>query len=422
MKLVIAFIFISFGLFSQEITSSYIFPIKKKTTTYVLHLRDSNKYEVVDFIKSGDVYVLTSKVDTGSYLIKKKFGIKTITFTSVRKKNFTLNKKTYLIYKGKFYEKPLDIYYDKYKASLTLDTAYKKTIPFDIILKNNNIKTEYVKTFFFTNVKKYSPIYLTLITDSYCGPGCYKRIGSNGWNGDTTYKSLINDYSTMIHETTHQYNTDGYDWDKGGWTYRILVEPDITIKYVGTKTFKSELFIGLVPKEAPKKIFRYDLYVDKGAFPSANTCGIYGLMDEFSAYRNGTKSSIEATKNAIKLGDGEKITLFQSLACGEYFAYYEFRLFIAWYLEWAKKNYKDVYKGIIENTNLRITFTLIDEGFKNDIKELEGIIKKYPYYGYDYFEENNVKYLRELLVNHEKTLQDFKIKGVTKENYKTFLK
>ena len=32
-------------------------------------------------------------------------------------------------HKGKFYEKPLDIYYDKYKASLTLDTAYKKTIP-----------------------------------------------------------------------------------------------------------------------------------------------------------------------------------------------------------------------------------------------------------------------------------------------------
>ncbi len=431
MKLLLIILAISFNLFSQEIKSTYVINQKSKSPApiHILHLRDNSKYEVIDFITNNDVTVITGMSDTGTYIIKDKIVFKTITFTSEKKKKFTLNKITYIIHKDKLYEKPLDPYLKKpYKAVLTLDTAYQKTIPYQQNKKNLEIKKEYTKSFFLTNIKKYSPTYLDVINENYCGPGCYNRMISRSgqtaqWNGDTTYQELIGDYSTMTHETTHHHNRYlDYDWKKSLWTQIILVEPGITITYEETPTFHSELFISIVPKEAPKKIFRYDLYVSKGTFPSANVSGIYGLMDEFSAYRNGTRVSIEATNTAIKLNDKEKIKFFESQAIGEYFAYYEFRLFIAWYLEYGQKNKPDIYKKIMDNTNLRVAFTLLDDGFSNDLKELEKIVKKYPTYSYDYNEEEYAQYVKELLVDHEKTLTKFKIEGVTKENYKKFLK
>jgi hypothetical protein len=430
MKLIlIIFTLLSFNLISQEIKSTYVINQKSKSPApiHILHLRDNNKYEVIDFITNNDVSVITGMSDTGTYIIKDKIVFKTITFTSEKKKKFTLNKIKYFIYKDKLYEKPLDPYLRKpYKAIITLDTAYQKTIPYQQNKKNNEIKKEYTKSFFLSNIKKYSPTYLSVIEESYCGPGCYLSVVNNqtvSWNNDTTYKELINDYSTMVHETTHHYNSaGGYNWEKNFWNSRVLVEPGITISYEQTPTFHSELFISIVPKEAPKKIFRYGTYVGRGADPSANLSGIYGLMDEFSAYKNGTRVSIEAANTAIKLNDKEKIGIFEQKAIGEYFAYYEFRLFIAWYLEYAEKNKPDIYKKIMANTNLRVAYTLLDDGFLNDIKDLEKLVKKYPIYSYEYNEKEWAQYVKDLLVDHEKTLTKFKIEGVNKLNYKEKLK
>jgi hypothetical protein len=363
-------------------------------------------------------------IDTGKYTINKKFGIQTITFESEKKKKFTLNGNKYFIYKDKLYTKLLDPYLkNPDNAIQTKDTAYFKSIPFEEKKTNSAVKIEYTKNFFLSNIKKYSPTYLSVITESYCGPGCYNPIGGV-WDGDTTNKELIGDYSTMVHETTHQYNhgVTVYNWTTHMWTERVLVEPGIAIEYEQTPTFHSELFISIVPKEAPEKIFRYKLYVGKGTFPSANLCGIYGLMNEFSAYKNGTRVSIEATNTAIKLKDFKKIELFEHQSIGEYFAYYEFRLFIAWYLEYAQKNKPDIYKKIMENTNLRVAFTLLDDGYLNDIKELEKLVKKYPIYSYEYNEKEYAEYVKILLIDHEKTLIKFRIVGVTKLNYNDFLK
>ncbi len=91
-------------------------------------------------------------------------------------------------------------------------------------------------------------------------------------------------------------------------------------------------------------------------------------------------------------------------------------------MEYAEKNKLDIYKKIVANNNLRVAFTLLNKGFLEDIKQLEEIIKKYPHYSYDYFEKENAQYCKTLLVDHEKTLQKFKIEGVDTKNYKDFLK
>lgn len=429
---IILFIFIlliSRGILSQidDIKSTYIISQTSKTSIYVLHLKSNDKYEIISFSKNKDVVIPVSMLDSGKYTINKNFGIKTISFDSENKIKFILNKDKYFIQKDKLYSNLLDPYLKyPHKAIKTQDTSYSKNIVFETKKTNPTITKDYVKSFFLTNIKKYSPTYLSVIEESYCGPGCYFRVVNNqtiSWDNDTTYKTLIDDYGTMVHETTHRYNgAGGYNWETRFWNIRVLVEPGITISFTQTPTFNSELFISSVPKEAPKKIFRYGTYVGRGSETSANVSGIYGLMDEFSAYKNGTRASVEAANTAIKLNDKEKIEIFEQKAVSEYFAYYEFRLFIAWYLEYAAKNKPDIYKKIMANTNLRVAYTLLDDGFLNDIKELEKVVKKYPIYSYDYNEKDYAQYVKTLLVEHEKTLTKFRIEGVTKINYKDFLK
>lgn len=431
MKIVL-FIFIlliSRGILSQidDIKSTYIISHKSKTLTYVLHLKSNDKYEIISFSKNKDVVIPASMLDSGKYTINKKFGIQTISFDSEKKIKFILNKDKYFIQKDKLYSNLLDPYLKyPYKAIKTQDTSYLKNIVFETKKTNPTIKKDYVKSFFLTNIKKYSPTYLSVIEESYCGPGCYLSVVNNqtvAWDNDTTYKTLIDDYGTMVHETTHRYNgAGGYNWETKFWNSRVLIEPGITISYEQTTTFNSDLFISIVPKEAPKKIFRYKTYVARGTETSANVSGIYGLMDEFSAYKNSTRASVEAANTVIKLNDKEKIEFFEKKAIAEYFAYYEFRLFIAWYLEYAAKNKPDIYKKIMANTNLRVAYTLLDDGFLNDIKDLEKLVKKYPIYSYEYNEKEWAQYVKTLLLDHEKTLIKFRIEGVTKINYKDFLK
>ena len=54
------------------------------------------------------------------------------------------------------------------------------------------------------------------------------------------------------------------------------------IKVPQTETYLSEEMAVQIPEEL--RTFRYDTYVGKGAVVSANKRGIYGLMNEFTAY------------------------------------------------------------------------------------------------------------------------------------------
>lgn len=420
MRTLLFILLISFNTISQSIKSTYSINHKSKTYTYVLQLCDSNRYRVVEFNKTNPNVI----VDAGTYSEKNIIFLKFIKLKSEKKWKIMqiLDHKNYTIIANKLWENPTDPLLKKnYKAILTNDTNLQKIPVIKKYPENKNV----TKTFFTNNIKKYSPTYLNIIEEYYCGPGCYFKMVNNKmqeWDGDTTHKVLMDQYVTMVHETTHKHNgSNGYNWETRLWNNKILIQPGIEVLFPGTPTFKSELLITSVPKDAPKKIFRWETYVSHGKTTSANENGIYGLMDEFSAYRNATRCAIESANTAIKLGELDKASIFQDGAVGEYFAYYEFRLFIALYLEYAQKNKPDIYKKIMENTNLRIAFTLLDDGFRSDIRELEILVKNNSW-SYDYNEKEYAQYVKDLLVNHEKTLSNFKMGGVNKQNYKEKLK
>ena len=146
-------------------------------------------------------------------------------------------------------------------------------------------------------------------------------------------------------------------------------------------------------------------------------------MNEFSAYRNGTRASIEAALAAKAQGNEKRKLDFLYEALLSYYAYYEFRVFIAWYLEYGAKYKLSLHRKLMANTNFRIAFTLLEQGFLEDIKLIEKLVKESPsvQWQYDIFEKDYAAYSKELLIKQEKLLATFRVAGVTKMNYKNFL-
>jgi hypothetical protein len=312
-------------------------------------------------------------------------------------------------------------------GSKTTDSIYFQSIeynplnPKSTVVKEEKTVSEknpsdQAKVYFMKLFNDFAPAYKSFIDTNYCGPGCYYSVVNNvsvPASKDTTNDRLISSFNTVVHESTHHFNS---------YT-EICVDPTIIIQFQRTPTYKSENFLTIVPKEAFDKIFRLKSYVGNGSGVSANLSGIYGIMDEFSAYRNGTKASLDAAISA-KLAKNEKRKLdFIKESLPTYFAYYEFRLFISWYLDYGAKYQPAMHKALIENTNFRVAFTLLEQGFMEDIKMMEKLVAENPSvkWSYDYYEKDYVLYCKELLVGQEKTLSSFRIAGVTAQNYRQFI-
>ncbi len=428
--LVLLFQFTS--LFADNSISKVYVHQSGKNNLYVLQLKDGNTYDYMRYTDKRTYH------DYGVYEIRHG----KITFESHNRKHGfnSVGGKTYFISKkGLFKTKIKAILGKESVLNPSEEALYMNTWDFNPITGKSAVDIEaekatkdkaksessaekkherlmdYTKTFYINEADFYANPYKDLLDKNYCGPGCYTTVvngTSEDWNYDTTRNVLSSDFGTVIHESTHNFNGSKY-----------FVIPGIEIAVNQTSTFNSSEFSTIVPADASKRIFRYETYVGANAVVSANKSGIYGLMDEFSAYENGTRADVLAAKTALANGDTTLANNFLSQAKGTYFAAYEFNLFIAWYLHFAKTNHPDIYKETMANTALRLTYTLIDQEFKTTIADLKttavaaGEGKDYL----SYSEEQYVAYPKQLLVKEQPYLNDFKIKGVTNENYWRFL-
>ena len=275
---------------------------------------------------------------------------------------------------------------------------------------------ENAKRYFIHTAQHYAPGYQTILQDNYCGPGQYTTY-INGqlvpWNKDTSEEALFDDLNTVIHESVHKFNHDRY-----------LIIPGIVIPVNETEICKSEEFSRYIPKDLVSQIFRYNTYVSKGSSVSANLSGIYGIMDEFSAYMNGTRACLLTTKKLINEGKPLQAEMQMKETGKTYFAWYEFRLFTAWYLHYTHQNRREIYNKIMENNNLRLAFTLIDDEFKRVNLEAQQICINNQCDVWQNFVSQYDKYVlpcKKALLTEEKWLTDFKLQGANTYNYRDYL-
>ncbi len=403
-----------------------------KDNLYVLQLKSGSSYDYMRYTNKRMYH------DFGTYTVRHG----KISFASKNNKHGfnSVGGKTYFISdKGLFksrmnaiigkesmleksddenYKKPWDFnpITGKSAAYLEVEKAEKEKVKNEKTLaKKQEELSAFTKSFYLFQAEFYANPYQQLLEKNYCGPGCYSTVINGNqmmWTYDTSRVTLTSDFGTVIHESTHQFNGSKY-----------MVIPGIEIPVSRTNTYASSEFKKIVPADASKRIFRYNTYVGDSSVVSANSAGIYGMMDEFSAYENATRANVLAANTAMANGDTVLARNFLSQAKGSYFAYYEFNLFIAWYLHHAKKDHAAIYKETMANINLRVTYTLIDKEFSATIAELKRTAAAAGE-GKAYLASSDSQYAaypKQLLVKEQSYLTAFAVKGVTQENYFRFL-
>lgn len=389
-----------------------------RSSLHVLRLYKNGNYEHLLCTKT------TVKLDTGRF----KERLFKLTFDSHSKKGGLQSMRNVVFYmrNEKLYEKYWEAIFQAHVlAEKTTDSIYYLSMDFNPLTRkylhekssgsNTAGSVSKDKVYFLGLLNNFAPRYKHFIDSNYCGPGCYltvvgdeRRVPSK----DTTDDRLFSSFNTVIHETTHHFNSSSF----------ILVDPEIVIHFRPIKTYQSKEFISLVPEAAKTKIFRFSTYVSPLSKVSSNVSGIAGIMDEFSAYRNGTRASLDAALEAKKQGNEKRTIDFLNEALPTYYAYHEFSVFISWYLEYGAKNKAELHKALMDNTNFRVAFTLLEQGFIEDIKIMEQLVEENPSVKWKYnFYEESAAYSKELLKKQDKILSTFRVLGVTKENYKNYL-
>ena len=220
----------------------------------------------------------------------------------------------------------------------------------------NSLATEKMLVLLFC--QQYAPDYVPMLESSYSSPNSWSRtVGGvpTPANFNANDKNdVIAEFETIIHESTHHKNTREGIY-LGPNKYLLFTDAEKNdVQYF----YKSELIADFLPIDAEEKIFRFETYIGEGTGVSANLSGIFGLMDEYSAYQNGCSAALVAYDNALQEKDTTLAITFFKEALATYYAYYEFNSFIGAYLKYGKTKEPIIYQKIMNNSTLRRAYSI----------------------------------------------------------------
>jgi hypothetical protein len=277
----------------------------------------------------------------------------------------------------------------------------------------NSLATEKMLVLLFC--QQYAPDYVPMLESSYSSPNSWSRtVGGvpTPANFNANDKNdVIAEFETIIHESTHHKNTrDGIYL--GPNKYLLFTDAEKNdVQYF----YKSELIADFLPIDAEEKIFRFETYIGEGSGVSANLSGIFGLMDEYSAYQNGCSAALVAYDNALQEKDTTLAITFFKEALATYYAYYEFNSFIGAYLKYGKSKEPIVYQKIINNSTLRRAYTVNTIEFEkaialinsqsNRLKSNYKLVKS----DQEYYKTKYEVYAKSCMTSFEPELTNFKL-------------
>ncbi len=180
--------------------------------------------------------------------------------------------------------------------------------------------------------------------------------------------NIMSDLDTAVHETFH-----GYSYDTAGifgYSENIYVGDgqSYILDYSNIPLFEtSEVFEDLDPS---LKTGRFNQYVSKTSVASANLYGVYGLINEFTAYYWGLNtmfSLMDYYKEYDTDNTGWKE--YASSLANNMNAFAEFRYWILSYMLYAKDKHPKTYKAILNDKEFCTAYTVMNEKFLNLISE-----------------------------------------------------
>ncbi len=178
--------------------------------------------------------------------------------------------------------------------------------------------------------------------------------------------------NTIVHEMCHHYSSmqtyvmmeerGNYDWNKH---YICYYTGGSTILVMFGDVFPAKEINAIAPPAI--KTDRYETYVyPSEAQMSTQIEGVLGLLDEFNAYYQGTKSAFELYDYYLNETQGTPanwLEYFQEVF-GTFYAYAEFKLFILNYMIYAKSKHTAVYNALMSNNDFKKAFVTVDENWQ----------------------------------------------------------
>ena len=161
-----------------------------------------------------------------------------------------------------------------------------------------------------------------------------------------------------VHEQCHDFT------HSAGWRSEYIYIGDGNyIEVPFTQVFDSIEMVPSIPESL--RTFRFNTYINTDEWSmTSRQHGVYGLLDEFTAYCWGNNNDIVMfdyyTENGL---------LNRYSAKGSFFSYAEFRYYILHYMLYAKEHHPDVYEGILNNSIFKTAFTSVDTTFRNVVNQ-----------------------------------------------------
>lgn len=235
------------------------------------------------------------------------------------------------------------------------------------------------------NAKKTQKNMLKLVhaydADAYYILHAQDEVGDSfeSWMKDSDH--LADAVDTTVHEEFHSFTFTHGSSVLVGNTYAsaplYYLGKGKTRQVSPTVVFKSEEATAQIPTEY--RTTRYDTYVAKGANVSANTSGVYGMLNEFCAYYWGMhagKSLYPYLQQHVSSYNGYS-SFILSYQNGRD-AYAEFYYWTLVYLDYARTHEPDVYQGILNNEAYVKTFNGMSakyrkliESYGEDVQQVE---------------------------------------------------
>lgn len=260
--------------------------------------------------------------------------------------------------------------------------------------------------------QQYIPEYVSLLSTSYAPIQDYEKEINNNYvriKNDTSTIGLLAMLGTVIHESIHQKQFELSDEHFFGY---YLPGEELKAKK-NASIFKSE---ELFNSKTDSLVFYLDninysrIYTYLNGSVSSNINGIYGLLDEFSAYAHTAYINIKLLNKHIT------DSIFHDLVEQELDDvksipdnFYCFNYMIAWYLDFAQKNYPELYNELLANKELRETYTKINTFFEEQLEKYYEMEKSNTVLNTIYKQNKKYRVILEAYESKKPLLEQFKI-------------
>ena len=187
--------------------------------------------------------------------------------------------------------------------------------------------------------------------------------------------SVISGMDTAVHETYHRYtfNQSNRIYSEkiylgNGKSYNV----DYSVVNNGGFT-KTEEMSKNIPAEL--QTGRYSTYVAPGASPDANTKGVFGLLNEFTAYYWGLETMNSLAQFLIDSNAGNNAWQSYVISIGNNMtAYAEFKYWTLRYMLYIRSANPTLYQAILNNENYCAAYRDADTLFVSEIVRSREII------------------------------------------------